>query len=384
MFNTQKAPAARPAAPPITSAGIPIRDPQGRVMFYLDARVSETVRDENGKRVGAATNDGDISLAKAGAALLSGKDIRRHGDGRLVLMDLGVGDVASATGNRANFVSTANDFVADLVAPVRFVSHSLGTYLSEDPRDSIQQTPIAAAAGAAVETADIRLVSQTFNAPSYGIGVRIPSQIAENADFDLQLSSLRRCILAIRLAREIRVANLVLNSANWAAGNIVAATAKWNGGAANPLGDIFATRATSFLPPSTLVFSEAAEQYFYANANSTRVRDFVQAGGQLPRILVGRARTQTAGVPSFVWSPTTPSSAVLLCDPADPKTDIGTIRTLRWLGLDSSPDGIEQDGLMVRTFTHNGFDHVVVIHSDAEMMLTSPSNIGALLTGVLQ
>jgi hypothetical protein len=366
-----------------------IRDASTRkVVFYVDDVASEVARDANGKVVArvASREPEVLTLTKAGHLLLTGsRRVTSSGEGRLVAMDLSPGDVAAPNAARAAFVEVAPDFIADQVAPVRLVKHDRGTWWIENPGDSIQQVlAIESSAGGAGAELNPTFTKTAFTCTGYGVSARLPRGIVATADFDISLVALKRGITALRLAREVRVASMLLAASNWATGNVVSAGSKWNGGVSpDPLGDLFAARSKSFLPPSAMVLSEAAEPYFFANANG-RVRDFVQSGGVLPRVLVGRARIMNAAVASYVWSPSTPANAALIVEANDPDTGLGTARTLRWLG--AGPDSEMQDGLLVRRFKSidSEFEFVVAVHNDAEIMLQNASTVGAVITGVLQ
>ncbi len=367
-----------------------VKDTSGRTVGYLD---DETIRDINAKVI-AHRVSGDreaLALSDATARLMTGRQVSsvptKDGKGKLVAMDLGMPDVASATAARASFVQMPDQpYIADAVAPPLMIKHDRGTYWLENVGDSIQLA-IAneTVAGAPAPEFSPAYTSTTFATVGFGLAVRMPIRGSYgNADFDLPLAAMRRCVEGLRLAREIRVANLMTTAANWATANQVAAATKWNNATgANPLKDMFAARATSWLAPTAIAMSESVEQFWFQNAGSTAVRDFVQSGGVLPRPLIGRARKMVAGVPSFVWG-TTACNAVLLREVEDVSTEIGTARTLRWLG--KSPDGEEKDGFLTRAFVTIEGDKVyytVATHNDLEVLLDNPSRIGALVTGVV-
>ena len=379
----------------------------GEPLFWLDGT---HFRDINGKIVGGrVSRDAEaLHLSDAGARLMRGEDVgsgekwpmpaevrKTKEDGTLVAMaDLAPGDVASGTAARAVFAPIPpQDHIADRVSPVCMIGHDRGSWWLENVADSIQQVlELGIAAGGKPPEIAPSFVNTPFTAPGYGLSVKLPIPVATNADFDLQLIALRRVTEGLRLAREVRVAKLLLATGSWAAANVLAvgATAKWNGGTtADPLAALFSAKATSALAATTLVMSEAVEPYFFSNTGTAttgnRVRDFVQAGGTLPKVLVGRARAMAAGAPSYVWGGG-PASAVLIREVEDPRHEIGSCRTLRWNG--EAPDGEVKgtDGFLVRRYrvgnSMTGADYVVAVHNDLEVMISN--QVGSLITGALQ
>lgn len=339
------------------------------------------MRDDAGKVVAHATGKADDHkrLALTAASFMTEKK---------VLLDLGVGDVAQQ-GFQADFGIPDGEYVADLVSPLRLISHDRGTLFVEDAKDLIRLVlPHAAGEGDVSEITPAYSTS-TFVTEEYGLMAKLPRRLLGNADFDLKRRSVIRLCEALKLARENRVATQLLTSTNFASGNRQAVTNKWNGGtAADPLGDLFAALALSYLPANIMVLSERVAQYFYANTGTTggsdnRVTQYVQGGGRLPRIAYSCQKIFSGGALDYLWAPSTPQPVVLVRNPGDPDR-IPTSCTFRWLGQGSSEDEGLCAGMLCRSFfsPQDDAEFVVVVHNDIEVMPTN--TVGAILTGALQ
>ncbi len=273
----------------------------------------------------------------------------------------------------------------------RTCSHGSGRSggLLHGERGAGSYAPVGAATepGASVGELNPGFSNTPFKCVHYALGAMIPTGTLMNADMSLAEIACRRVVMSLRLLRELRVAAQLLSSTSWAAANTSAVTNKWNGSAtANPLSDIYSLRQNSLLPVTTIVMGEAVEPFlFAATTNATnRIQQFVQAGGQLPRVVVARAKSIVNGVPQYIWAPTLPANAVLLREPSS-DSDIPSARTLRWVG--DARDGDVVGGMLVRTFTEpsggsSAKSWVVVAHADAEIVVSN--QVGALLTGVIQ
>ena len=172
-------------------------------------------------------------------------------------------------------------------------------------------------------------------------------------------------------------------AASFASANQIAATAKWNGGANNsPITDLFAGLAASYLPANVLVLPENLAPYFFsgpAGINGQSIRDYVQAGGPLPRVAIARAKQMVSGVPAYVWAPSKPSNIALVRATPDDLDKVNTSRTFRWTG--NAGDGEIVDGLLVRFYEEKKDDsfYLVVSHNDIEVVVDT--HVGACITG---
>lgn len=347
-----------------------VRDLQNNPLFYLDGDVA---RDVNGKPVATRTGDDAQALTLSDAA-------SRWMTGRKVLMDLAIGEVATAA-TQADFGIPTGDCVADIVSGVRYVTNDRGVWYPESASDAIKLVmPIASATGAPSEI-NPGFSPASFTTVGYALAAKIPRHVGGNADFDLKYRTLRRLVEALRLAREYRVATLLTTAANWPAANQIAAVAKWNGGVtANPLTDMFAALAASYMPANVLVLPEKAAQFFFQNANSQAMRDYVQSGGEMPRVLFARAKYQLTNTPVYVWSPTLPTHVALVR--VDGPDSIQSTLTFRWLGADGA-NGEMRGGMLVRDYFDAQSDAtwLVCAHNDAEVQISN--QVGALITGAL-
>jgi len=353
-----------------------IRDlASGRPLAFLDG---DRLRDDSGKPVAERAGDDKqtLKLADRAAAWMVG---------RQVLMDLGMPDVALPA-TQADLGIPALECVADQVSPIKYVPHDRGYFFYENVGDAVQLVIGNGTEAGAMTEVNLAVSKTNFTTNGYALAAKLPRQLVANADFDVKKRVTRRLCEALRLGRETRVASLMTTSSSYAAGNVNAAVAKWNGGVnPTPLTDLFKALAASYLPANAVVLPENAAQYFhYVSGTGAQVRDFVQGGGQLPHICYARAKTLSAGVLSYVWSPSLPTNVALVRVPVDIETDIPTSMTLRWLGEGDVADGERRDGVLVREYfaPQDDATWIVVAHNDVEVMVSN--QVGALITGALQ
>ena len=370
---------------------IAVKDLEGKVVFYIDGEVA---KDANGKTVAEPHSLRDLKadekLGVVGSLLM--RDRLSTQEGRQVLMDLAPGDVATAK-TVAEFGALADGCVADTISPVRLIDHDRGVWYVEDPSDVVKIE-----SGYAHGDGSPPVVNPAFNATSfitngYALAAKLPRRTTSNADFDLKARSLRFLVEALRIRREVRVAQALTAPTAWRVSNtrtVAAGVGNWNGGAsADPLADLFAALGLSAMPATHLVMPENIAPFFFVPGASSRVRDYVQAGGELPKVLFARAPYKAAGVVTYAWAPyvagTTSASLLLARVSPDPKM-IQTASTFRWVG--KSQDGVLSEGVLVRTFfdPRDECDWVVCAHNDYDALLTPTSvpQVGALILNAAQ
>ena len=362
---------------------------------------SGQVRDESGSLIGS--HDPHVDAKELRKLYSYVGDVSR-GELRTLASpqgDLGPKDVQVA-GTTITTFAKATETVADIVCPVSFVSKSSGTWFSEDPSlDLAQQVIPYSSATAAPPTLSPKLMSSTYDATSaIALSVEYSSETFDNADIDMAKLAIRRLVNALKLDREIRVANLLTTAANWPAGQQTAAAIKWNTVAtATPLFDVFTALGKSYVGPTHLIMSETAVQYFYSNL---AVYQHVTAGfaaenssklptghsSPLPTVIVAKKRVLSGGVATYVWG-NTPANAVLVCafENNQDKDTITTARTFRFIG--DAPDvaaAQESDGYMLRSFftqKHGarGGRAMVLIANDSDKLLSGV--LGGIVTGVV-
>lgn len=372
-----------------------VRDVNGRSLFHLDG---DRVRDEHGKPVAARAGSDHHArdLSELAAAWM------RDGDSgasapwqpkrsaleteRKFMLDLHPADVAQQSTKAEFGTPKATEFIADQVSPLYYIKNDRGVFYAENEVDGIQIAVANASQDApASEINPVYSTPTKFVCAGYALAGRIPRPIANNADFDVKARLTRILCRKLRLARELRVATLLTKTANWAGGNVnTVTTNKWNGGTTpNQINDMFVAMAKSWLPVDTMVMVESALQYFFGSnsAANTNTRDYVQAGGPMPNVLVARAIYEVAGVPAYVWGPANPINVPLVRVGTSP-TDLQSCVTLRWLG--DSAGGATVEGMLVREFFDSTTDAywVVVAHSDTEQFVNN--KIGALIAGAIQ
>jgi hypothetical protein len=365
-----------------------VRDTNGVPLFVMDGDVG---RDTSGKPILARTGSEQRSrvLSAHAAAWMTGRKLKSSmGDDGLVMMDLAPGDVVTPS-TQAEFPIPCQDFVADTVSQVKLVPHDRGYWYLENVTDAIKVvSPAGADNGGAPVVFNPAYGKTAFTTVGYALAAKLPRDISQNADWDLKLDATRFLTYSLRLAREMRVAALLTTAANWAAGNQVTVSPnKWNGGTApNPLGNMFSALADSYLPANVMVMAEPVAPYFYANqfqntatgTLQTSVRDYVQSGGEMPRVLLARAKVQLAGEPSYVWAQALPYNVPVVRAP----DSIPTTVTFRWLGQYGT-DGDTTSGMLVREYydERENSDYIVVAHNDIEVFVSN--QVGALIVGAM-
>lgn len=328
-------------------------------------------------------------------------------DGRLVTMDLGQSDVHidAALANYAAGYKLAPG-IADEVCPVIPVDKASNKYFTWDKDDVFQDAEdLIVGPGAVVKEISPRLSSATYTTTSYGIGSFVPTEVAANADAPLapEMAAIRRCLNAVMLGRERRVASLLTTSGNWSGGSVtvLGGTAKWNAGSASdPVRDLYTAIEASLTPVRAIAMSERTWHDFVQNAAvqkyvaaKTMVQPIASNGEAsnfsallgLPPILIGTMKGKASSGYGYVWG----NNVALLCnDPSAPKDGqtIATAYTFRWTGAGSS-DGNMMGGFLVRSYYDPsrgalGGKKIVVVHNDAEVMTSVYA--GALITGAHQ
>lgn len=327
----------------------------------------------------------------------------RDANGRLVTMDLGQADVhidAALSNYAAGYRQW--DGIADEVAPVAPTGKASDKFFTWDKDDVNQKAEdLIVGPDSAVKEVSGRLSSAAFSTVPYGLGASVPVELSANADAPLKIEMgyMRRCLAAILLGREARVATLVTASGNWTGGytTTLGATAKWNGGAAsNPVQDLYTAIENSLTPVRAIAMSEqvwhdfvqnAAVQKYVASKTQVPPLPGANAGNQskimneefsallgLPPFLIGRMKNKaTSSTYGYVWGN---NVALIYNDPAVPSDgqSISTARTFRWTGADSAAtDGAMQGGFLVRSYYDprrgaRGSRVMVVTHNDAEVM----------------
>lgn len=325
--------------------------------------------------------------------------------GKLVTMDLGTADVhidAALATYAAGYQDSAGGLIADQVCPVLQVEKTSNKYFTWDKNDIFQDAQsLEVAPGGAVSEISPRLSNSSYNTVNYGVSSAVPTELQANADSALnpEMMAVARCVNAIMLARERRVAALVTTSGNWSGGYSTAAAAKWNGGVgSNPIQDIFSAIEASLTEVTGVVMSELVYHDFIQNAqvqkyiqSKTMVSplpqsNMVSAILDLPPLIVGKRKgvvtsTSTYG---YVWGN---NVALVTADAGIPTggATISTARTFRWNGANASVgDGTMQGGFLVRSFFDpkrgaRGSKIVVVTHNDTEVMTSVFA--GGLITG---
>lgn len=384
---------------------------------FLCGDRGEPLRDENGQMIHVSALANSAAEAMYGPMVqLCGKAPRvavldaagrlaRDAQGRLVTMDLAIGDVhvPAAMPNYAGGYQIAEG-IADVLSPVLLVPKQSGYYYtSNSDNDFKRKLPTGGAAGAGTGEVNPGYAAALYAAKQYILGGYLPTEVLANADVPLKpLQKLTQMVVdAHRLEREIRVQSQLTNTANWNANLVttLAAGSQWNGGAAaDPIANIHHAMEQSYMPVTAMACSELA---FHDLVRAAALQKFIQYKQgidplpsaeefgdalKLPKLFVGNMKYAVGGAATYVWG----NDFVLLRQPKEmpPTTqlDIATAMTFRWTGGEA-PDGTMTGGMLVRSYFDpkrggRGGNVVVVIMEDTELMTSGL--VGGVLKSVHQ
>jgi hypothetical protein len=327
-------------------------------------------------------------------------------NGKLVTMDLGQTDVHidSALSNYAAGYTNWGS-IADQVAPVVPTAKASDKYFTWDKDDAFQAAEsLIAGADAGVPEISPRLSSTAFATLPYGIAGAVSTELAANADAPLSIekATMRRCMNVINIAREVRVAGLLV-SGNFTFNTTLGATAKWNGGStSDPIANIYAGMEAALTPVTGIAMSERTFHDFVTNPAvqkyvASKVDIVPLPGAQggdfkaisekfsailgLPPFIIGRMKKKaSASTYGYIFG----DNVALICSepgvPADGMS-VNTFKTFRWTGADGGADGNNVGGFLVRRYYApargvRGTNVVVVAHNDVEV---STSNTAGYL-----
>jgi hypothetical protein len=342
------------------------------------------------------------------------------GNGQLVKMDLGSGDVHVDTA-LATFATGFRqaDLAADTVMPIVPVQKMSDVYYEFNADNEMAGADgTVVTGGAAMTEVNPQQSTTPFTTTPYALAGFLPLELLGNQDaiLNLQFKTIRTIMAKLQLNREKRVAAALFNSANYSSTHIVdlsavGATRKWNGGSAStPVRDIQSLCEASLARITHMVMSLDTWNAFTVNPDVQKFLAFKSAAPALPSLdqrtafsaLLGlpmpvvceaRARTTTAGVYPYIWS----GSVALVHQqpgvPADGYTT-ATAKTFRWTGGETiardaaSVNGVEAaGGIVVRSMFKQdrgplGGIYMVVTHRDAEQFITD--KVSGLVKGAFQ
>lgn len=341
--------------------------------------------------------------ARAKAVLANGWSSE---EGRLVAMDLGIGDVHQAAPINNYAAGYRNEApLADMYAAPFLQAVPSGKYYTFAKEDAFQRAvPIASAPGAGVNEIAPRVAVDTFTTTEYALGGFVSTQLEAAADAPLRIrqATTQRVLEALLIEREIRVANLATTSGTWDSTvyTSLAAAAKWNGGASSdPVKDIQDKMETSWGRITGMIMSRRVFHAFQRNANVQKYFAYKDSAAPMPNpqqlaallaipaIYVSDMQYITStGTRDYIWG----NSVVFMRQPPQfPPTsqdDVASATTFRWSGSGIT-DGQASGGMIVREFYlqdrgSGGGNKVVVVHQDSEVQTSKFA--GGLLAGAYQ
>lgn len=333
-------------------------------------------------------------------------------NGQVHNMSLGQGDVhiERALANYASGFSNAQG-CADIAMPPVLVANASDRYWEWDKDDAFQAVDgTVVSPGANVREVSARLSSNRFQTKQYALGAFVPTEVTANADAPLQiiLQDMRRVMAALHVNREIRVADIMLNSANYSGNRLITlgAGAKWNGGASSdPIANIQQIMEAMLMPASGMIMDLTTWNWFTRNPAVQKFTTFKTAAPpipgadqrdmfasllNIPKPHVCQMRRKNMAVADsypFVWANDVvvyhrPDGGGL---PLDGR-DVATGYTFRWTGGTVEGATVE-GGWMIRSFFNpyrgaRGGTQIIVTHNDAEQFISG--FVGGLIKGAIQ
>lgn len=347
-------------------------------------------------------------LGKPSITMRDGK-----GPGVQVNMDLGVGDVhiPAAMPNYAAGYKLA-DGCADIAMPVIPSVKQSDKYFTWDSANAFKRViPNVSSPGAGVGEVNPTLSNSLFSTVEYALASFVTTEVEANADAPLRpyQAGVIRVMNALRLEREIRVANLLTTSGSWNSANVqaLASGAQWNNGASSdPVANMQTAEENSFMPITRWIFPQPVYHAFVRNPAVKSYWAFKDdpATTTIPSpenlstllrvapIVVAKMKYSSGGSPTYVWpSAAGTSSAVVGIHepPQNPPTsqeDVATAYTFRWTNA-PAPDGTTTAGFLVRSYYDprrgaRGGRYIVVVHNDTEVMTSTI--VGGLISAVIR
>lgn len=388
---------------------IAVQDERGQSVGSYDKTTGNFITSDG--RELSPSGDDEMHLALSEYAAYNAgqrRDIERAECGRRLMANQTIDSVRQET-HMGNFAQGYHlmEGIADVICPVVTVDAPSKKYWEWNSDDAFQRVGnVETSPGSDVREISPRLSSTRFDTKEYALASAVPTEViaAAQAPVDPLQAAVRRVQTALRLEREIRVANLLTTAANWDSSlvtTLVAGT-KWNGGVtSDPIADLVKLIQASWAPVTRIVMGEQAAFAFATNANVQKYIAYKSGAAPIPAtsqmtslftlppitIVNQKYRSGVAGsAPTYTWG----GDVVLVHEPPGDYPvdgqDIMTCATFRWNG-GTTPDGSYVDGWLVRTYFDQkrgpkGSTVTVTVHQDAEVMTSKLA--GGLIKGAYQ
>ena len=254
-----------------------------------------------------------------------------------------------------------NDLVADKICPVVPVDEISGTYFKL-PKENQFNYSGQAFVGAASDVPEVEgtVDEGTYSCKGRGRKSKIALETDAQADVPLKLreGAVADAMAQLMLEREVRVASLIFDNANYkATTNTVAISTKWDTkssgvSTADPISDVDALRGNIFRGPNTRLIAVMSREVWTAIKNNTFVTARINGGAttgmpaivmkqliaslfEVDEVVVAEGWKIAAGTQSRVWGK---SFAILSVSTAPSTRALCFALTMRWSAL--GPGGI--------------------------------------------
>lgn len=290
------------------------------------------------------------------------------------------------------------DMIADFVSPVILTEKKSDDFHKRLRKDVSTAVANRVGVRGKLNESTYDITTGEYKCLGYGLSGPVPLELQATADAALSVKEWATKDVMVRnaLCREIRVADQVMTSGNWAASATAAATAVWTSTSSGvPLDDIHGALESMPSKGDSLKVGACALEVFNALKRHPQIRDLHGTGqGQISRETLAEylgldelhvseawkntANTGQAASYSRVWLAT--AFAILLV----PKVVVTTQQTMFCAtfrrNIKGSKNGILTREWHVANEGTEGTDMVACTHEDDEVIVQDDS--GFLITGV--
>ena len=290
-----------------------------------------------------------------------------------------------------------NELVADKVAPIVPTDDRSGTYF-KTPKENTFNYSGQAFVGAASDVPETEgtVEEATYSCKGRGRKSKIALQTDADADVPLNLreGAVLDAMAQLMLEREVRVASLIFDSANYkATTNTVAISTKWDTkssgvSTADPISDVDALRGNIFRGPNTRLVAVMSREVWTAIKNNTFITARINGGAttglpaivmkqliasifEVDEVVIAEGWKIAAGTQSRVWGK---AFAILSVTTSPSVRSLGFAQTMRWQAL--GPGGIRHEQWIDPSKGTMGVEYHKITMCDDEVI---PANDAGIL-----
>lgn len=295
-----------------------------------------------------------------------------------------------------------NELVADKVAPVVPVDDISGTYFKL-PKENTFTYVGQAFVGPSSDVPEVEGIVEegTYSCKGRGRKSKIALQTDAMADVPLKLreGAVLDAMAQLMLEREVRVAGIIFNNANYkSTTNTVAISTKWDAkssgvSTADPISDVDTLRGNIFRGPNTRLVAVMSRDVFTALKNNTFITARINGGAttalpaivmkqliaalfEVDEVVVAEAWQIAAGTQGRVWGK---AFAILSVSTAPSTRALCFALTMRWQA--PGPGGVRHEQWIDPSKGLMGVEYHKITMADDEV--TPANDAGLLFTTVI-